>query len=186
MVGSRAYHASIERSPCAAETIDNVRRRLLQQDSCREETETQACPILLLGRAGVGKTQLVLDLARELDLRVMVPRARAFGDLAASAWLKWARKDGMLLLLDDVTSLLKKDADAEVILEIVREFRTAVGSLLVRADPRSILNCSRQALMTVHSNWSTSPAGMRMRAKHWRVPLEWLSIPRDSTAHLCL
>ena len=105
-IGQAAYAASIEREANGSHFMDEIRDSLALKDGANHSEEK--LPILLIGRAGMGKSQMVLDLAKEFGYRVWAPRREAIERISKGTWLRWAKKDGSILFLDDLPSLVSE------------------------------------------------------------------------------
>lgn len=127
-VGPRAYHRSIDRKGDAADLLDDLSKALVAEEQESDSARRRA--LLLVGKAGIGKSQLAIDVAGKLDCRLMSPKPDTLEDLLASVWLKWSKKDGILLFLDDLNHLVKGVGDRQVLQQIITEFMTQRGSVL--------------------------------------------------------
>jgi tetratricopeptide (TPR) repeat protein len=131
-VGSEIYHESLPRIS-EAETLKRDILNLLHQDV--------PVPVLLVGKTGVGKTQLALDICRELDFRTLSPKPNKLEELSTSAWLRYGRKPGTVLLLDDLNNFVSRVGEGSSLNRIIEKIRRESGIVLAtcRSDAYSQL-----------------------------------------------
>jgi len=120
-VGSAIYHESLPRLG-EAKTLKSDILDLLQQD--------RPAPTLLVGKAGIGKTQLALDLCYELGWRVLRPKSNELEDLSTSAWFRYGKKAGTVLLLDDLNTFLSRIGEGSSLDRIIERTSSEYGIVL--------------------------------------------------------